>query len=294
MEPRRKTYLSEAGEPLLLNATAHMQAERWAEFSRDSGLEDHDILSSPLLSIPLPQKRHSAGVRGWPVELNPAVMWHPLFWLPERIAMRYRFEDPDMEPSEDDNEWAIRVAIETTISTLFDPTDGTWVDVLSLVGLDVEDAGVQQRLRIWLQGAPDGDLDSIDLSGMTELTENPHWALEEATEMLPTLLPAAWSLLADELAATLIEADAADLHRTVTTVAGLARGVLSDVPGFDDSQPAPDELFESVLAGVVAGADLTVMAEKLLFTLQGIQKSYYPMLAAVSFEVEQSNSLNAP
>lgn len=287
MEPRRKQYLSETRAPLLLQASARLQAERYQQFLTDSGLGAGDVVTTPLVAVPLPHKRRGAGPRGWPVDLNPAVMWHPLFWLPPRLALRYRFLADDPAGIENDNEWAVRVAIESTISTLFDPNDGTWVDVLSLVDLDVDSPEVQNRLREWLSGQPDADLDAIDLSGMTELVENPDWAVEESAELIATLLPASWALIASDLIDEL-SIQHEDLLTGVQTVASLARGVLSDVPANGADSYTPDEMFMRVLSTAGDSVPANVAAEQLLGELRRIQADYYPFLDLLSMTTDES------
>ena len=190
MDHRRRPFLTEPGEPLLLTRDALGFAERFSEFSAFTMLPNEQIIASPLLTQPLVVKSRSAGPRGLAPTMNPGALWHPLFWLPERVAFRYRWNEDGVQQIEDDTEWSDRVALEVTMSGLYDPADGTWLDVLSVQGLDVEDAAVQQRLTDWLRGQPDALLDEIDLSAVVNHPTEPDWALDSTGELLPTLQPA--------------------------------------------------------------------------------------------------------
>lgn len=282
MEPRRRTYLPDAGQPLLLSCGAADQALRFQQFADDTALPEEQITATTMAAVPLPVKRRSAGPRGWAPELNPAMMWHPLFWLPERIALRYRHEDGNFES---DGEWSARVALEATLTGLYDPAEGSWVDVLSLVELDVDDPDVQDRLSAWLAGADDESLDGIDLSGITELAEDPHWALEEIAELYPMLLPASWA----DFASGVLDLLAADEHSPadrVATAANLCLAFLGDVPPRAEGEPAPRAVFEHLLSAIAAGNPAVAIEEALSRVLRGIQEDYVPFLIALQEQAE--------
>ena len=257
MDHRRRPFLTEPGEPLLLTRDALGFAERFSEFSAFTMLPTEQIIASPLLTQPLVVKSRSAGPRGLAPTMNPGALWHPLFWLPERVAFRYRWNEDGVQQIEDDTEWSVRVALEVTMSGLYDPADGTWLDVLSVQGLDVEDAAVQQRLTDWLRGQPDALLDEINLSAVVNHPTEPDWALDSTGELLPTLQPACWALLADNILAIIapdpadntVDPETADtqLIETSRTATALAQGVLSDVP------PRPNEDSPPPAVGVLPG-----------------------------------------
>ena len=282
MEPRRRAHLTSPGEPLILTRDAAAHAARFQAFIEETALGDNQVLSTVIVSIPLPVARRSAGPRGWPVSMDPSALWHPLFWLPERLAHRYR----DETFVETDNEWSVRVAMESTIAGLYDPISGTWVDVLSLVELDVDDPDVVERLRAWLAGADDAVLDSIDLSGMTELADDPHWAYGEVAELMPTLLPAAWSLTATSLLEELARPGATTAEH-VAVVGNLALGLLSGVPAASETAPETAVVFQRALTGLEQGGVPEAVAEYLGSALRAIQADYLPFFQQLSAEVEQ-------
>lgn len=126
-----------------------------------------DFMISNMIATPLPiyPSAFPSPRKRWE-EMNPALMWHPLFWLPQSLSgrMTFQFED-DSSRLESVEEYAIRLAIELSDSEIYDQETGTWIDVLALAGLDAEATQVLARLTAWCGGADDGDLDAIDVSG---------------------------------------------------------------------------------------------------------------------------------
>lgn len=295
MEHRRRTFLTEPGEPLILARSALDVVERFSQFAAETGLDGRYIAANPIIAMPLPMLSRQAGPRGWPVDLNPAVMWNPLFWLPERVAMRYRFEgESDDEQIETESEWSVRVALETTLSGLYDPSDATWLDVLSVAGLDIADAQVQARVQAWLAGDDDEDLDSIDLTALMEHPENPHWAADVAAGLMVTLQSASWAVLADDLARSAdevaLDAQTLDEARAQTvTLANLALGVLGQVPAASPGLNAPAERWEEIsrsaptfngdLSQLLEG-DLTELGE----SFYGIRDDYWVFVESLDEE----------
>lgn len=238
---RRPSLLAE-GEPLLLARSAIETAVRFTAYAGESGLPRPAVLSTPLCSMPLPiytdfgtrddgkRRRRWEGTR-------PEYMWHPLMWLPPRVAGRYQLDDPRTGESrlEDDDLWAIRVAFELTASGLYDPITGTWFDVLHTVGIDIEEPADVARVERWLNGAADEDLDSIDLSGYLDIDPS-NWALETALALRDDLERASWALIADDLLTladeTVDNVDLPTAQRLSATrsLAGLGESLLSRVP----------------------------------------------------------------
>ncbi|WP_314872980.1 hypothetical protein [Actinomyces oris] len=62
----------------------------------------------------------------------------------------------------------------------YDPADGTWLDVPYLVGVDLTSRQGVERMDRWLAGAPDADLDGLDLDVcMRAEGREEMWAFEE-------------------------------------------------------------------------------------------------------------------
>jgi hypothetical protein len=286
-QPRRRTFLTEPGLPLLLPSDAAGLTRTFHEFLTLSRLSADDVVITPLVTIPVPQLSRSAGPRGWPEDINPAVMWHPLFWLPERVALRYRYDDNSIET---DQEWAVRVALETSVSLLFNPEDGTWFDPLHAAGLDIDDPAVQDRITAWLAGQEDPELDAIDLTDILEQQDDPHWAQTASVELLPTLVPASWALLADDLAQQAgelaIELDEpSEIAEQAHVLTILASSVLAGIPPLPNKQ-APSELWAEIseeLSQWAGGRDELVDGPiaQLEESLYEVRDSYWPFAEEV-------------
>ena len=273
VEIRRRAFILEPGESLLLTQGSLEVALRFGMWERFTQLPARAIVTNPIAAAPLidyPPQGHPAQV--WQ-QVNPASLWHPLMWLPARLAGRYQIEAEDgTTTTEDDDTWAVRVCLELTLSGMYDPESGTWVDVLSMFGLDIDDPDVLDRVRWWQTGEPDPILDAIDLATEIDVEDDRHWALETAAALMDDLRPASWALLANDLLATIdevadpgnpsLDSDPSVAHQAAGTILSLGRSLLSG-PGigldtqFWDTQDhalagiAPED-FAAVLDGPVA------------------------------------------
>jgi hypothetical protein len=243
MESRRREFLTSPGESLLLPLQAMDIADRLSRWTRYSNLPKESVVSSPLVAVPLSTR--DAGSR-FPAETEPSAFWHPQLWLPERLAFPADDERIDV--------WAIRVALELTITGLYDVETGTWLDVLSTVGLDSEDLVVQARITEWLEGAPDEELDAIDLSAGLDDLHDVDWSREQAEELLPLLVPASWAVLSNDLIGMASEAlsdedaDNASLAEDAQTILFLAQGSIGDGPAGVEGEETPVALWDRILA----------------------------------------------
>ncbi|OCI32783.1 hypothetical protein [Oerskovia enterophila] len=173
MSTRRRQYLTEEGQGLLGIDSPHELVARAVQFSLDTGLEPSDLIVSTCCAVPLPDwEGRGPGMR-WQ-EMNPAMMWHPLLWMPESATAPHQVptEGLDVTFTEENEHIATRIALVAITSGLYDPDQGTWVDVLSLYGLDIEDPAVQERVGAWLGGDDDEVLDKIDLGEFTDRVVN--------------------------------------------------------------------------------------------------------------------------
>lgn len=201
MEPRYRTYLTEPEEKLLLAQNPLLSTTRLMTFMEDSHLPLSRIVTSPMMSVPVPlyvDKTTMPNGRQFPSDTNPALFWHPLFWLPESLANKLSYRDrenPDVVHVESDDQWAARVALTLSASGVYDPENGKWLDMLSVVGLDSEDEMVLDRIVEWLDGSSDPDLDSIDLSALTDIPDQPHWAFRSVQAIFPELVQASYAFL---------------------------------------------------------------------------------------------------
>lgn len=227
-EFKRRAFMADAGEPLLVApdpCEAVMRLQMWLTATQ---MDPDNVLVSPLCSVPVPLYLDSPvdGHR-W-ASVDPSTMWHPLFWLPPRIAGRYSYPGAENEPDEheDDETWLVRLALELSASGLYDQATGTWLDVLALAGLDADAPADQERVQRWLDGEPDEALDGIDLSEYTESPVDPHWALEAAVDQLVGVQIIAWALNSESLLEScrdlISERDSAELETSVNVAAMLA------------------------------------------------------------------------
>lgn len=288
--PLRRPYLPDPGESLLLvraepdtdtdpGAPGLIRlGERVERFTTDTGLTDLDVYADPLLAIPVPiyATRIQPGRRRWD-GLNPLMMWHPLMWLPQRVADPYLLtgagtgEDDRLESTD---EWALRVAIELTASGLYDPATGGWVDVLALHDLDITDPAVQGRLHRWLAGADDPDLDRIDLTSYLDMPDDPAWAVVAVQGLLADLYGASWALTAADLGAIVTGTEQLDDARAQTTldqVVTLAGNYLRDAV-LDVDITVGDRL-----AGL-DDTDVTARRQQLQEVLTLVASAYEPSL----------------
>lgn len=197
----RKAFLAQPNEHLLLQTNPFDAVRRFDDFLDASGLDERNVLMPLLCTYPLPIYRKDPNQRlaRW-TQVNPMFLWHPLMWLPENLALRKQYRmiassgDPEQVYIESNSTWAIRIVIEMVRSGLYNPDDGTWLDVLAFYGLDV--ASEQERIALWLKGNRDTLLDAIDLTDLMPGSDDPDWGLRTAHELAEVLCPAQWELLA--------------------------------------------------------------------------------------------------
>ncbi len=199
-----RRYLTEPGDTLLEPVGGLELLLRQDQWARDAGLDPAWGCASTLVGVPVPVYPASlpTGHRRW-AGLNPAMMWHPLMWLPERQAGRLTINEqigsaPPRSFVEDGELWAVRVCLELTEAGLYDPDTGAWLDVLGLHGLDIGDPDVVARVDSWLSGSPDVILDAVDLSEHFACTD-PDWSVAMAMTLVPELREQSRAIVADEL-----------------------------------------------------------------------------------------------
>ncbi|WP_433673879.1 hypothetical protein [Microbacterium gorillae] len=297
-EIKRRTFLNGPGEQLLLTSDPMEYITRFDAFVDASGLPPEKVLATPLSAIPLPVA--SKGAFGMPerwASADPSFMWHPLMWLPPHLALRYRYrvidedhggtvEDTDIES---DAMWAIRVALELVHSGLYNPDDGTWLDVLAYHGLDADNPVDQARVEMWLAGGADITLDQIDLTSIVAVPEDQEWALRAAADLVEVLVPAQWSMIAAGIVETVesqLEANgrSEETLRALLNIMGqVAAQALHDVPA------DPDTGIDYVdLIGVLTeesqtrGSDPDYLMNTFLEAIAEVAADYLPSLQALS------------
>ena len=86
---RRRACLTSPGEPLLLARDPIESMIRFGQFAEQSGIDTTELVASRTVAVPLPiwPEQWSKGTRRWKGTRS-ELMWHPLMWLPERLATR--------------------------------------------------------------------------------------------------------------------------------------------------------------------------------------------------------------
>ena len=191
-----------------------------------------------------------------------------------------------MEP---DSVWAIRVGLELVASGLYNPDDGSWLDVLALHGIDIDDPVDFARVEQWLRGVPDVVLDAIDLTSMVTSAENPERAVQSATDLASVLVPAEWSIISSGIIGVIQERVAEDgdgeesMRLLITVMGQVAAQALHDVP--PDPETGED-LIDTIGAiteeASLPEANLPLMLESLLEALSGIARDYAASVAVLN------------
>ncbi|WP_114906728.1 hypothetical protein [Ornithinimicrobium murale] len=198
----RRPYQSEPGDSLLLPGNPIEAGFTYAHYQRATGVPHEHLASSTMVAVPIPVRPEDGfgETPRWPTA-RPELMWHPLMWLPHDVASRAEFDGR----TETLDEFALRVAIQVTESSLYDPASGTWLDVLAVGGLDVDDPADVERVRLWLSGGPDALLDGLSETVGNLLDMRPEVSPELADHLEMTL---------DELQTARDEYDPLYAHRS--------------------------------------------------------------------------------
>jgi|GEM_PF-3574750 len=297
---RRRLFLADPGDQPLLSSDPVEYLDRFDRFVDATGVAPERVLATPVVNVPIPVPVRDHEAEGDKVArwsgVNPDMMWLPLFWLPPHLALRYRLRVTDEITGEltgeteveSDEAWAVRVMLELTFAGLFDPTDGTWADVLSAYGIDSDNPVDQARIQLWLDGRPDGVLDSIDLTAAIERPEDPEWGVRYARDLLETLLPAQWCLSASGLLTAVVrqlqqDGNTDESRRHILRVIGAtASHSLHSIPADDDGLRVTD-----VIDGLVAETDNPAssseeLMDAFLQTLAQVAEDYRPYADAVA------------
>lgn len=237
----RHPFLTSPGEPLEIAPDPVEAAIRFGAFTEATGIPAPWVLTSFLAAIPLPiyPAQWPEGRKRWD-GVKADMMWHPLMWLPKRVANRYPITDDDGQSVvEDDDTWAVRMCWELAASGMYDQDTGTWADVLATVGLSVDNPADLGRIEEWLDGADDPVLDGLDTTSHYENADDPDWAIHVAMDRLEGLRLVSWALAAEALFDALNdlsdmasdpELQAAKAIWTAKLLADLANSVFTSIP----------------------------------------------------------------
>lgn len=277
---KQRTMQSEPGQPLLLPAHPATHVANLSDFLDVTGLSPEQVHADPLAIFPMPVYRDGSGPRQF-AGLRPEAAWHPLFWLPRSVAgvlCLTRNADGSPAVQEDAGHHMIRVAIELGLSGLYDEADGTWVDVLALHDLDIDDPAVLERARRWLAGEPDSTFDQITLDDYLG-SEQTAAAYALADEMRDSLVVCAAALHSDALAGDLAAATLEDQpdRASVVAIAGLASSFLPVEPPPNAEQSAWTPFAD--LAAAASGVDPGAVIGQLSSQLLRVREHCWPIMA---------------
>jgi hypothetical protein len=269
---RRRRWVNDP-ESLLLSASPVADLEATVQAARFFGADPGGLLMSRMCTVPLLLPETPRPVkRRFPDGVQAEALWHPLLWLPDSVSGRRTVpgDGRDGPRPEFDDAYAIRIAVTLMGAALYDPSDGTWADVLSLAGIDTDQEDHLARVRAWLGGGSDPALDAIDLS--------------------PYITPAA-----EELGALLAGEEndmiLAGMHRSARDLAGVIDGAVNPVTGQladgADEQEASFALHLCALAAMYAFASLgdPETAEWRVDAARAVKADTTPALAGLAGEM---------
>ncbi|MGP4994596.1 hypothetical protein [Glutamicibacter ardleyensis] len=285
----RKHYLTEPGTALIITEDPVGRLYAHSQFAEDSGLQSDNITLDSVCAVPLPIVTEDMNPERPYAQVNPAMMWHPVFWLPARLTERQAYTDDNGEPFiEDDKLWSLRVSLELLSGLIYDPESG-WLNVMELIGIDVENPADLHRIRSWQKGAQDDSLDSINLDELMRDDREPDWALETARSLIDDVDGAQWSVhanaLAEYLSSGLQTLDSDDLLQRLHECSILLDTDFSEVTG---------ELFEN-LDTIELADDLTRIFEAdVTVPFEALKDYAVPMIGIFSdISLEFADSLDA-
>ena len=122
--PAASRYMTEPGEPLEVASSVLRSAVRHRVWATDTGIDPVWMRPEPAVLRPA---AHLPAMPGRPVcaagrGVRAAMMWHPLLWLPDRLATRYTLVDDDGTCStEPDDIWCLRVCLELQAAGMLRP-----------------------------------------------------------------------------------------------------------------------------------------------------------------------------
>ncbi|MGP5523465.1 hypothetical protein ACTXM3_09225 [Glutamicibacter arilaitensis] len=196
----RRHYLTEPGQALIVSDDPIGRMYAFSQFVDDTGLNAENVAMDTVCAVPLPMITEDMDQERPFAQVNPAMMWHPLFWLPRRLMERQAYEDDEGNSFiEDTRMWSLRVNLEMLSGLIYDAESG-WLDMMELIGLDVTNPADLRRIKAWQVGGEDEALDSINLDELMRDDADPKWALETARGIIDDIDGAQWSVQASVLA----------------------------------------------------------------------------------------------
>lgn len=179
--PRRHLGTMPGDNLMLPSDDVTVYTQIFYDFCQATSLQPSQLSATRLSTVPIPRFQDRRELSSMT-----ATAWaNPLFWLP----YDWRVNDSD----ECTDTMALRITWELSMANIYDPVEG-FTDVLQLMGLDIDDPEVQQRIYQWSAGQPDELFDAFDI---TEFLNRPEgqdddWIADIAAEEAEDMLRASW------------------------------------------------------------------------------------------------------
>lgn len=283
---RRRWELTEAGETLMVPTDPIETAIDAGLFLELTNLDRHTMVASPLVGLPLPRYDEN-GHKAFSAETVPAaVLWHPWFWLPTEMAKRRVKDSGELE---NDDDWAVRIAIESVTVGFYDEETGTWLDAPSLVGVDIGSPAGVATVEAFQRGEQNQLTElGTKLDEITHNEENPDWALAVAQDWMGDSWTIAFNRQSDTLTEYLGDALDAQTDDFVQVLVNVCFCALVGPAGFwhsEDPQWWEDTRFR-LASGTVA--DTVGLAEEMwerLATIRDATQDRFNELAGIGQSV---------
>lgn len=141
--------------------TLHEAAQEMFMAGQAMGVGPQGVLVSffGFPTMPKPVPAGAGGVNRLPRSIDIKWAGHPVLWLDEDQRLQ--------QPGETEQAWLVRLYLELTVrGYMHEEDDGTvvWTDALLVEDIDVQDDPASAaRIRAWMDGEPDPDLDTLRL-----------------------------------------------------------------------------------------------------------------------------------
>lgn len=182
------------GDNLMLPPDVTGYTQIFYDFCEAAHLAPESVSATRLCTVPIPRFQQRSDICHMP-----ATAWaNPMFWLPYDWRVNQDGACTD--------HMALHITWELTLSGMYDTVDG-FTDVLALMGLDVDQVEVQERIYAWARGGEDAVLDSFDITAHLSRPEGeqPQWVEHLAEEFAEDMLRASWGINAIGLSRMLDE-----------------------------------------------------------------------------------------
>jgi hypothetical protein len=179
--PRRHLGTMPGDNLMLPSDDVTVYTQIFYDFCQATNLQPSQLSATRLSTVPIPRFQDRRELSNMT-----ATAWaNPLFWLPYDWRVNDSGECTDT--------MALRITWELSMANIYDPVEG-FTDVLQLMGLDIDDHEVQQRIYQWSSGLPDELFDDFDITTFLNRPEDQDddWLADIAAQEAEDMLRASW------------------------------------------------------------------------------------------------------